>query len=266
MGMVQSRQRIKFTERMPNFSLKAAKYDIASEPQAELASGLFELSLDYLPDTPPVLLDIGCGTGHLSLELASLCPKSLDCLDVSKEMLEMCKEKLQANFPNLKWRLFENDAENFEPDIKYDAIYSSATIQWFNDLPEFLAKARKWLNPNGIFCIGAFGEKTLCELRDAYFEATGRNMETKAKFLSLNKLAEIFKKEDFALQETAESIYVQSFENSVAALKGLRNMGVTGTGAKALNRTEAQKLIEILPANFSWELIAMIFRAKETRL
>jgi malonyl-CoA O-methyltransferase len=244
---------------MPNFSLKAAKYDIASEPQAELASGLFELSLDYLPDIPPMLLDIGCGTGHLSLELASLCPKTLDCLDISKEMLEICKDKLQANFPNLKWRLFENDAENFEPDIKYDAIFSSATIQWFNDLPAFLAKAKKWLNPNGILCIGAFGEETLCELRNAYFEAAGRQMETSAKFLSLDKLKTIFKKAGFELQESAESTYVQSFENSVAALKSLRNMGVTGTGKKALNRTEAQKLIEILPLNFSWELIAMIF-------
>ncbi|MDR3002099.1 MAG: methyltransferase domain-containing protein [Fibromonadaceae bacterium] len=258
---------------MPNFSIKASKYDLASEPQAELAEGLFELSLDYLPDIPPVLLDLGCGTGHLSLDLASLFPRHLDCLDISKEMLEICKQKLQANFSNVKWRLFENDAENFEPDIKYDAIYCSATIQWFNELPVFLEKLKKWLNPNGVLCIGAFGEKTLCELRSAYFEATGRHLETKAKLFSSDKLTAIFKESGFKLQDQVECIYTQGFESSIAALKTLGNMGVTGAGKKSLNRVEAQKLKEVLlktnnenfAVNFSWELLAMIFRVKPSQ-
>ena len=243
-----------------NFDIKASEYDSVSQPQAELAEGLFELSLDYLPDSLPDLLDVGCGTGHLSLDLAGLFPKNLDCIDISKEMLKICKEKLQANFPSVKWRLFENDAEKFEPDIKYDAIYCNATIQWFSDVPKFLQRAKKWLKPNGILCIGAFGEKTLCELRDAYFKATGRQLETKAKFLSLDKLT---KKADFKLLDSAECIYTQSFENPVAALKTLGKMGVTGTGKKPLTRLEVQKLKEILAGvNFSWELMVMIFRAK----
>jgi len=241
--------------------LKAAKYDLVSKPQEELAEGLFELSLDYLPDIPPALLDVGCGTGHLSLDLASLFPKSLDCLDISKEMLSICKEKLQANFPNIKWRLFENDAENFEPNEKYDAVYCSATIQWFNKLPDFLARVKKWLNPKGILAVGAFGEKTLCELHKAYLEATGRQLETKAKFYSLDKLKAIFKKSGFELEESAECIYTQSFESPIAALKTLGNMGVTGVSKKPLNREEAKKLKESLGTNFSWELLAMIFRA-----
>ncbi|MCL2101459.1 MAG: methyltransferase domain-containing protein [Fibromonadales bacterium] len=252
---------------MSNFNLKASKYDSASASQAELAECLFGLSLDYLPDVPPVLLDLGCGTGHLSLDLANLFPKKLDCLDISKEMLEICKKKLQAHFSNVKWRLFENDAENFEPDIKYDAIYCSSAIQWFNDIPSFLAKAKKWLNPNGILCIGALGEKTLCELRSAYIEATGRKLETEAKFFSADKLIAMHKKAGFELQDSAECIYTQGFANSVAALKTLGNMGVTSTGKKSLNRVEAQKLKDALlktknenfAVNFSWELIAMIF-------
>ena len=259
---------------MQNFSLKAAKYDSVSKPQAELAKGLFELSLEHLPNTPPALLDVGCGTGHLSLDLASLFPKSLDCLDISKEMLFICKEKLQINFPNIKWRLFENDAENFEPDIKYDAIYCSAAIQWFSNLPSFLARTKKWLNQGGILAIGAFGEKTLGELRNAYFNATGRNMETKAKFFSMDKLTIIFRKAGFELQDFAECVYVQGFENSLTALKTLGNMGVTGTSEKALAKTEARELKNALlrtssenaAVNFSWELMAMIFQAKESNL
>jgi len=259
---------------MPNFNIKASKYDCASKPQAELAKGLFELSLDYLPDTLPVLLDVGCGTGHLSLDLAALFPKSLDCLDISKEMLEICREKLQANFSSVRWRLFENDAENFEPDAKYDGIYCSAVIQWFADIPKFLLRAKKWLKPNGILCIGAFGEKTLCELRTAYYEATGRQMETEAKFFSLDRLTAISKKAGFELLDFAECIYVQGFENPDAALKTLGDMGVTGAGKKSLSRTEIQKFKEVLlktgdensAVNFSWELMAMIFQAKEIRL
>lgn len=252
---------------MPNFSLKASKYDSVSAPQVELAKGLFELSLDYLPDTHPVLLDIGCGTGHLSLELAGLFPKSLDCVDISKEMLEVCKNKLQANFPNLKWNLFENDVESFEPDIKYDAIYSSAAIQWFNDLPLFLAKVKKYLKPGGILAIGTFGEKTLCELRNAYFEATNRQIETDANFLSLNKLTKIFEKSGFKPEDNAHCLYTQGFKSPEHALKTLKDMGVSGAGKKILTKTEIQKLKEALlktknenyNVNFSWELLAMVF-------
>jgi malonyl-CoA O-methyltransferase len=252
---------------MPNFNIKAPKYDSVSEPQAELAKGLFDLSLDYLPDAPPMLLDAGCGTGHLSLDLASLFPKRLDCLDISKEMLEICKKKLQINFPSVKWRLFENNAEYFEPDTEYDAIYCSAAIQWFTDIPKFLSSLKKYLKPNGILCVGVFGEKTLCELYNAYFETTGRQIETKAKFFSLDKLTAVFKKAGFELMDSAECIYTQSFENPVAALKTLGDMGVTGTGKKSLNRAEIQKLKEELlknknenfAINFSWELIAAIF-------
>jgi malonyl-CoA O-methyltransferase len=256
---------------MPNFSLKASVYDFVSEPQAELAEGLFELSLDYLPNTPPALLDIGCGTGHLSLDLASLFPKKLDCVDISEEMLKICKEKLQTNFPSVQWRLFENDAENFEPDIKYDAIYCSAAIQWFADMPKFLLRAKKWLKPNGILCIGAFGSKTLCELYNAYKEATMRQVETDAKFFSLKQLTDIFKKANFELQDSAECIYAHGFESPVAALKTLGKMGVTGAGKKPLNRAEVQKLKDALlktknenaEVNFSWELLAMVFLPKE---
>jgi malonyl-CoA O-methyltransferase len=252
---------------MPNFDIKASKYDLVSEPQAELAEGLFELSLDYLPDTPPDLLDVGCGTGHLSLDLASLFPKSLDCLDISKAMLKICREKLQANFPTAKWRLFENDAETFEPNAKYDAIYCSAAIQWFADIPAFLRKARKWLKPNGLFCVGAFGEKTLCELRAAYFEATGRQMETKAKFLSPSQLTSIFKKAGYKLQDSAECIYTQGFKEPIAALKMLGDMGVTGAAKKPLTRAEIEKLKAALlktgnggaVVNFSWELFAGVW-------
>jgi len=238
---------------MPNFDIKASKYDSVSEPQAELASGLFELSLDYLPDTRPDLLDVGCGTGHLSLDLAGLFPKSLDCVDISQEMLKICREKLQANFPNVKWRLFENDAEGFEPDAKYDAIYCSATIQWFSDVAKFFRRVKGWLKPNGVLCIGAFGEKTLCELREAYFKAAGRQLETKAKFFSLDKFTT-----DFKVLDSAECIYAQS-----ADLKALSKMGVTGTGKKPLTRREAQTLKEILAgANFSWELKATILSVR----
>jgi len=255
---------------MPNFNIKAPKYDSVSEPQAELAQGLFDLSLDYLPDTLPVLLDAGCGTGHLSLDLASLFPKNLDCLDISKEMLEICREKLQVNFPDVKWRLFENDAEDFEPDIKYDAVYCNAAIQWFADIPKFLSRAKKWLKPNGILCIGFFGKKTLCELYNAYFKATGRQIETKAKFISLDELTAILKRAGFELADSAECVYTQGFENPIAALKTLGNMGVTSTGKKSLNRAEVQKLKDELlkskdenfAVNFSWELIATIFSSR----
>ncbi|GHV17061.1 malonyl-[acyl-carrier protein] O-methyltransferase [Fibrobacterales bacterium] len=251
---------------MPNFSLKSKKYDSVSFPQMELSQELFELSLDFLPNVPPALLDVGCGTGNLSLDLASLRPKVLDCLDISPEMLEVCREKLQESFPNTKWRLFVGDAEFFNSEVKYNAVYSSAAIQWLNDIPKFLARAKSWISPNGILAVGCFGEKTLGELRTAYFEATGRVLENKAKFFSEKKFGTLFEKAGFKILDSATCIYSQGFADPVTALKSIGNMGVTTASEKPITRAELQKLKDCLlktgngenSVNFSWELFAFI--------
>lgn len=252
---------------MHNFDFQAPHYDSSSDVQIELGDALFEMALDFLPEKPPVLLDLGCGTGHLSLDLASLCPKRLDCLDIAPSMLAQCQAKLQEYFPMVPYRLFEGDAESFEPDCSYDAIFSNAAIQWFQHLPAFLAKAKHWLNPGGTIALGTFGPKTLKELHKAYQHATQRPMPTATRFISESGLSGLLQKNGFHGVEGATCLYTQSSESPREFLRSLKRMGVTGGQVTpGLTRQELQRLETQLaltgtpesPVNITWELVVLI--------
>jgi malonyl-CoA O-methyltransferase len=241
-----------------NFHSHAQTYDSVAAPQGELAEKLFDLSLDFLPDTPPTLLDVGCGTGALSLDLASLMPARLDCLDQSEAMLQVCEEKLSEYFPDARWRLFAGDAETFEPDGLYHAVYAASCLQWFKDPAAFLKKTRKWLHPKGLCAVGTFGPKTLAELHSAYTQATGRPLASKARFWSEQDLTRLFEKAGFSVEESASALYTQNFKDSRELLRGLKTMGVAGAGEKPLAKTEATKLLQLLPPQATWELVVAI--------
>jgi len=250
-----------------NFEKQASRYDAASEVQIELSEALFDMSLDYLPEKPPVLLDLGCGTGHLSLDLASLFPARLDCLDLAPAMLEECHRKLREHFPGSAYRLLEGDAETFEPDCTYHAIYSSAAIQWFKALPTFLSKAHSWLQKDGILALGTFGPRTLEQLNTAYKKATNRELQAGTRFISENSLAGLCKKAGFRIEDSATCLYDQASESPRDFLRTLKNMGVTGNNlGPALTRTQLRSLETGLastgdseaPVHMTWELVVVI--------
>ena len=256
---------------MHNFEHQASRYDDVSDPQLELSDALFDMALEALPEHPPILLDLGCGTGHLSLDLASLCPARLDCLDLSPAMLSQCHTKLLEYFPSSPYRLLEGDAEHFDPDSTYDAVYSSAAIQWFKDLPAFLSKAKNWLSPKGVLALGTFGPRTLEELSRAYLAATGRPLQAPTRFISESALASLCKKAGYTLEESATCIYTQSADSPRDFLRALKRMGVTGANpGAALTRVELKALESELsrtqspdsPVNITWELVALVARKK----
>ena len=48
---------------------------------------------------------------------------------------------------------------------EFDAIISSLSLHWVNDLPGALIQARRALKPDGVFLGAMFGGDTLYELR-----------------------------------------------------------------------------------------------------
>jgi len=254
-----------------HFDKQAPHYDSASEVQIELSEALFDMALDCLPDKPPVLLDLGCGTGHLSLDLASLCPARLDCLDISPAMLAVCHEKLKEHFPKSQYRLLQGNAETFEPDCSYDAILSSAAIQWFQDLPAFIARAHKWLAPGGTLALGTFGPHTLTELKKNYRASTDRPLESATRFISESGLAGMCQKSGFKINDSASCLYVQQSDSPREFLRTLKRMGVTGgNSGPALTRTQLRNLEAGLartgnadaPVNITWELVVVVATKK----
>jgi len=98
-------------------------------------------------------LDIGCGTGFLSLLLAEM-GNRVEGMDIAPEMLERARAKADAS--GLAVRFFEGDAESLDlPDERYDLVVERHVI-WTVPNPE--ATLREWYR-----VLRAGGKVTLIE-------------------------------------------------------------------------------------------------------
>ena len=89
-------------------------------------------------------LDIGCGSGLLTLELAKHY-ETVVGIDISESMLAIAKTKRCA--PNIQYLCM--DANHLALSLKFDLITSSATLHHLPDLPSTLQDIRNLLNPQG---------------------------------------------------------------------------------------------------------------------
>ena len=97
-------------------------------------------------------LDIGAGTGALTLELSSFC-REIVSIDVSTEMLSILEKKVvNRNISNIK--TVKSGFLTFQSELmSFDYIISNAVL---HHLPDFwklvaLQNVRKYLNRDGIF-------------------------------------------------------------------------------------------------------------------
>ena len=132
-----------------NFSKYADTYDIYCTVQKNIAKELVnKLNLPFIPGN---ILEIGCGTGNYTMLLREKFPNALiDSIDISLAMLEKAKNKIS----DYKITFFQQDAQNFNTNQKFDLITSNATFQWFNDLPATLKKITNLFDsqkPNVLF-------------------------------------------------------------------------------------------------------------------
>ncbi len=110
--------------------------------------------LDYLPTVAPVhsVLELGCGTGNLSVLLSQRFPQAtIRLVDLSSESLNVCKSRFpaetrlsfqQADFRDLVYQ-----------DREFDLVISSIAIHHLiaAEKQVLFQKIRGWLRPGGIF-------------------------------------------------------------------------------------------------------------------
>lgn len=106
-------------------------------------------NLEITPDD--IVLDFGCGTGEISLNMAKYCKKVV-CVDISREMLDILEKKAQKqSIINI-----ETHCAGFltYEDYKINSIDKIYSIFSLHHLPDFwksiaLLNMAKILNPNG---------------------------------------------------------------------------------------------------------------------
>ncbi len=90
------------------------------------------------------ILDLGCGTGHLTAKIAEAGARVLG-IDSSPAMIAQARR----NYPRLKFALA--DAHRYRTDAPFDAVFSNAALHWMLDAEAVAESISLALRPGGRF-------------------------------------------------------------------------------------------------------------------
>jgi len=95
------------------------------------------------------LLDLGCGDGKVTAEIASLLPNgSVLGVDNSPEMIELANSRFpMAEYPNLNFQMADALDLNFQSE--FDVVFSNAVLHWVRDHASMLRGVSDALKPGG---------------------------------------------------------------------------------------------------------------------
>lgn len=119
------------------------------------------------------ILDVGCGTGHLTAQIAAS-GATVVGLDSSATMLAQAR----AAYPGIAF--VEADAASFTVDEPFDAVFSNAALHWVRDAAGAVRSIKGALKPDGRF-VAEFGghgniPRIAQAVRESVLELHGREV------------------------------------------------------------------------------------------
>lgn len=127
--------------------LNAQHYQQNSSFQEKCAS---EVLAQHQFSPTDLVLDIGCGDGKITAELANNVKHGrILGIDSSKEMINLAKKTFSNASSNLSFK--QANAESDHGDKVYTVITSFSCLHWVRDIQTTLASIYKALKPGGYF-------------------------------------------------------------------------------------------------------------------
>lgn len=206
------------------FAWAAPSYEAHAKVQLEAARRLCA-SIAELPLPPrPRILEIGCGTGLLTRELAAtLGAAEWTITDIAAPMLAAAAAATSLS-GSASFMLMDGEHPVVPEGSRYDLICSSLALQWFDDLPAGLARLAALLAPGGYLAIATLAEDTFIEWRDAH-ASLGLNAAT-ATYPAPAAIGASLPAEDEALSGVVRALHiVESYPDGLDFLRSLKHIG-----------------------------------------
>lgn len=139
---------------------------------------------------PSTILDIATGTGDLAILFATTSATEIIGLDISQGMLDIGKQKIEAQKLDTKIQMVLGDGENIPyADNYFDVITVAYGVRNFENLEKGLSEILRTLKSGGQFIILETSVPTKFPFKQGYFFYTNFIMPTIGKLFSKDKKA-----------------------------------------------------------------------------
>lgn len=194
-------------------------YEKYAVVQKKIASTLINQLKNYCDNKLQNVLEIGSGTGFLTEKvLKSFEVKEYAINDLTNELPEtintLIKKRSFTNFNHLP-----GDAEKIEFPKLQDALFSTSTFQWFQNLEAFIEKVSGILKTKGLLAFSTFGKGNFTEIKSL--------LNIGLNYKSLDEIINILKPY-FDIINTSEWKQVEVFKSPKEVLKHFKQTGVNG--------------------------------------
>ena len=151
----------------------------AIAPRYDLLNRLLSFGIDQLwrkravamlrEDRPRRILDVATGTADLAIEALALHPQKVVGVDLSEEMLERGRHKIQRLGESDRITLQRGDAERLPfSDAQFDAVLVAFGVRNFEHLGQGLGEIRRVLRPGGAVVVLEFSKPRAFPIKQLY--------------------------------------------------------------------------------------------------
>lgn len=123
-------------------------------------------------DEPLRALDVGTGTGRISLLIAKRFPNAeVRGLDQSSQMIDVARAKaLEQGLTNVEFDNYSVETELPYPSDRFDLVTCSLAMIYFTDKDRFIAETGRVLRPGGSCLVSTIGPADMNSVLDPFWE------------------------------------------------------------------------------------------------